>query len=66
MPMHYLALCQLCRIGNFFGDRKNRIIVLLTIALCLVELREYNIFFVQHDLYELPTAKLLNAVNILK
>ena len=66
MPMQYLALCQLCRIGSFFGDRKNRIIVLLTIALCLIELREYNIFFVQHDLYELPTAKLLNAVNILK
>jgi hypothetical protein len=41
----------------------------MTIAvalLCFVDLRQYHIFFVQHDLYELVTGGLLRAVQILK
>ena len=34
--------------------------------LCIIELRQYYIFFVQHDLYELVTAGLLRALQILK
>jgi hypothetical protein len=34
--------------------------------LCAVDLRQYYIFFVQHDLYELVTAGLLRALQILK
>ena len=34
--------------------------------LCAFDLRQYQIFFVQHNLYELVTAGLLHALRILK
>jgi hypothetical protein len=35
-------------------------------AVCAVELRQYIVFFVQYNLYELVTEGLLRAVKILK
>jgi hypothetical protein len=35
-------------------------------ALCTIELRQYNVFFVQNDLYELVPRDLLRAVKMLK
>jgi hypothetical protein len=35
-------------------------------AVSAIELRQYLIFFVEHDLYELVTGGLLRAINILK
>lgn len=65
MPMRYLAigciadLTRSCR-------RREMIIVLAVIFLCAMDLRQYYIFFVQHDLYELVTGALLRALQILK
>jgi hypothetical protein len=42
------------------------VIVLAVLFLCAIDLRQYYIFFVQHDLYELVTAGLLRALQILK
>ncbi|MGB8356186.1 MAG: phospholipid carrier-dependent glycosyltransferase [Chthoniobacteraceae bacterium] len=66
MPLRYLAVCQLYKLGSYFGARKNHVVLALVVALCLVELREYYIFFVQHDLYELSAMDMLHATNILK
>jgi len=66
MPVRYLAICQLSTISNFFGRRKNLALGLLLASVCVIELRQYWIYFVQHDLYELVTTDLLHAVNIIK
>jgi hypothetical protein len=36
------------------------------VLLCAFDLRQYHIFFVQHNLYELVTGGLLHALQILK
>jgi len=65
MPLRYLALGCLVDLTRSFRRRE----ILLTIAvalLCTIDLRQYYIFFVQHDLYELVTGGLLRALQILK
>ena len=64
-PLRYLAV--LCLWG--IVPRKSAPAVwmsLCIVALCALELRQYNIFFVQNDLYELVPRDLLRAVKILK
>ena len=65
MPLRYLALA--C-IGDVTRDlhRRQPVIVVTVLILCAIDLRQYYIFFVQHDLYELVTAGLLRALQILK
>jgi hypothetical protein len=42
-------------------------IIGVTVALlCAFDLRQYHIFFVQHELYELVSGGLLRALQILK
>jgi 4-amino-4-deoxy-L-arabinose transferase-like glycosyltransferase len=65
MPLRYLALGCLVDITRSFRRRETLMAVAVTL-LCAVDLRQYYIFFVQHDLYELVTAGLLRALQILK
>jgi 4-amino-4-deoxy-L-arabinose transferase-like glycosyltransferase len=66
MPLRFLAATQLFRLSGL-GWRWSYTLPLFALGgLCLLELRQYFIFFVQHDLYELVTAELMYAVNILK
>lgn len=66
MPLRFLAATQLFRLSGL-GWRWAHILPALAVGgLCLLELRQYFIFFIQHDLYELVTAELMYAVNILK
>ena len=46
--------------------RREILMVAAVLLLCTIDLRQYYIFFVQHDLYELVTAGLLRALQILK
>ena len=66
LPLRFLAVLSLTNVSQLFGARAQLWFVVLTAAVCAVELRQYLIFFVEHDLYELVTAGLLRAIRILK
>jgi len=65
MPLRYLALGCLIDVTRPFR-RPEIAVVAAVLVLCAIDLRQYYIFFVQHDLYELVTAALLRALQILK
>ena len=65
MPLRYLALGCVVDVTRTFR-RREMLIVVAVLFLCAIDLRQYYIFFVQHDLYELVTAGLLRALQILK
>lgn len=60
MPLRYLAVVCLTSIAPL------RYLALAVALLCLFDLHQYYVFFVQHDLYELVPGGLLHALNILK
>lgn len=65
LPLRYLALGCLVEVTRSFR-RREILLVVGVLFLCAIDLRQYYIFFVQHDLYELVTAGLLRALQILK
>lgn len=65
MPLRYLGVTCLTDVTRSFRRREIIMAVAITF-LCAIDLRQYHIFFVQHDLYELVTAGLLHALQILK
>jgi hypothetical protein len=65
MPLRYLALGCLVDVTRTFR-RREMAVAAAVLLLCAIDLRQYYIFFVQHDLYELVTAGLLRALQILK
>jgi hypothetical protein len=65
MPMRYLAVGCIADLTRSLR-RRDTVIVVAVIFLCAIDLRQYYIFFVQHDLYELVTGALLRALQILK
>jgi hypothetical protein len=65
MPLRYLALGCIADVTRNLR-RRQMVIVVAVLLLCAIDLRQYYIFFVQHDLYELVTAGLLRALQILK
>ena len=66
MPLRYLAVLSIHDIARHFRKRGPLITVGAIIFLCAIDLRQYHIFFVEHDLYELVTSGLLRALKILK
>jgi 4-amino-4-deoxy-L-arabinose transferase-like glycosyltransferase len=65
LPLRYLALGCVADVTRSLR-RRDLVIVLAVLVLCAIDLRQYYIFFVLHDLYELVTAGLLRALQILK
>jgi 4-amino-4-deoxy-L-arabinose transferase-like glycosyltransferase len=65
LPMRYLAVACLADVTASLR-RREILIAIAVMVLCAIDLRQYHIFFVQHDLYELVTAGLLRALQILK
>jgi 4-amino-4-deoxy-L-arabinose transferase-like glycosyltransferase len=65
MPLRYLAFGCLVDVTRTLRRRETALIVAV-VFLCAFDLRQYYLFFVQHDLYELVTAGLLRALQILK
>ena len=66
LPLRYLAVGCLTNVSASFGKRAHWWLGLFIAIVCAVELRQYIVFFVQHDLYELVTGGLLHAVKMLK
>lgn len=65
MPLRYLAVLCLCDVTQALR-RQTTAVALAVILLAAFDLRQYHIFFVKLGLYELVTAGLLRAVQILK
>jgi 4-amino-4-deoxy-L-arabinose transferase-like glycosyltransferase len=66
MPLRFLAVVCVTDLVGRFGRRQEIVLAGTIVLLCAIDLRQYYIFFVQHDLYELVTAGLLRALSILK
>ena len=66
LPLRYLTVLCLTNVSRLFGRRAKLALWLLTAFVCVTELRQYLVFFVEHDLYELVTVGLLRAIQILK
>jgi 4-amino-4-deoxy-L-arabinose transferase-like glycosyltransferase len=66
MPLRYLAVLCLCGLTQPFRRYQAIAIVVAVTLLGAFDLRQYHIFFVRYGLYELVTAGLLRAVQILK
>jgi 4-amino-4-deoxy-L-arabinose transferase-like glycosyltransferase len=65
MPMRYLAIGCIADVARL-TRRRELLMGAAVIFLCLIDLRQYCILFVQHDLYELVTGALLRALKIVK
>ena len=67
MPLRFLAFGQLATLAARFGRRENIALTAGVIALAALDLRQYDILFVQFDVdYEMISANLLQALRILK
>ncbi len=66
LPLRFLAVGCLTNVSVSFGKRSHWWLGIFIAIVCAIELRQYIIFFVQHDLYELVTGGLLQAIRILK
>src|SRR5205085_2604948 len=66
LPIRTFALAQIILIARNFGRREPLVITGIVAMLCVYDLRQYQIFFVDSGLYELVSEGLLRAVKILK
>ncbi len=66
LPLRYLAFAQLAAWARFGGQRAALLLIVGVGALCAYDLRQYVVLFVEHDLYELVSEGLLQALKILK
>ena len=66
IPLRYFAVLAVCDLARSFAIRKELFVVVTITLLCAFDVRQYYVFFVQNDLYELVTGGLLQALRILK
>ena len=66
MPLRFLGGFCLTNISDRFGVSSRWLFPALVALLCLFEWNQYLVFFVHHNLYELVTAGLLRAIQVLK
>ncbi len=66
MPLRFLAFSQLATLCAPLRRYKMQVLVGLVVLLCLFELNQYRIFFINYKLYELVSEGLLRAVKIVK
>ena len=66
MPLRYLATLSLSGLAAHSRWRWQWVYGGMIGFVCLFDLRQYQIFFVEHNLYELVTSGLLHALKILK
>ncbi|MEO5720446.1 MAG: phospholipid carrier-dependent glycosyltransferase [Chthoniobacterales bacterium] len=66
LPLRYLSILSVGHLSGFLANRRAIAVVLAVMSLCVFDLRQYHLFFVQNDLYELVTGGLLRALKILK
>ena len=66
MPLRYLAIVCLTDLSGSLRRSRELALVVAVVLLCFVDLRQYHVFFVQHNLYELVPGGLLRAIQMLK
>lgn len=66
LPLIALAFAQLAAMAQSWGRRRDLLLVLATVALCAYGVRQYGIFFVEWELYELGSEGLFRAVKMVK
>ena len=66
MPLRFLSGFCLTNISDRFGNASRWLFPSMVALLCLFEWNQYLVFFVHHNLYELVTAGLLRAIQVLK
>jgi 4-amino-4-deoxy-L-arabinose transferase-like glycosyltransferase len=66
LPLRYLAVLSVRDLALVFPQWCELLVGIFVALLCAFDLRQYHIFFVQHNLYELVTGGLLHALQILK
>jgi 4-amino-4-deoxy-L-arabinose transferase-like glycosyltransferase len=66
MPLRLLAYAQLAQLTQRFGTRQPLVLGVLIAGVCAYEARQYYIFFVEHNLYELVVGGLLYSLKMLK
>ena len=65
-PLRYLAAGCLLELTNSLGKWRRWWLGLVVLLLCVIELHQYRILFVQYNLYELVPRDMLKALRILK
>ena len=66
VPLRFLALGTLAGLIAPLRQRRNFVFAVAVAFICVLELRQYQILFVEHSLYELASDGLLQALDILK
>jgi 4-amino-4-deoxy-L-arabinose transferase-like glycosyltransferase len=65
-PLRWLALLQVVKLGQFERNRRHLVIAVTIAVLCLTDLRQYDLYFVQNGVYDPAPREMLQHLNILK
>ncbi|HWB58668.1 MAG TPA: phospholipid carrier-dependent glycosyltransferase [Chthoniobacteraceae bacterium] len=65
MPLRYLAFWQIGLLCAHFGRHKTLALVCAMACLCIFDLRQYHLFFVEYGIYEPVPRDLLHAVKLM-
>jgi hypothetical protein len=66
VPLRFLALGALVSLTALLPQRRNLALAIAVVFICALEIRQYQILFVEHSLHELASEGLFRALNILK
>ena len=66
VPLRFLALGALVSLTALSRQRRILILAVAVAFICALEIRQYQILFVEHSLHELASEGLFRALNILK
>ena len=66
VPLRFVALGTLATLVAPVRQRRNLVLAAAIAIICALEIRQYQILFVEHSLHELASDGLLRALNIVK
>jgi hypothetical protein len=66
LPIRVLAFAMLALLSERLGRYKATVLGIAVLSVCLIDLRQYDVFFVRASIYEPVSEELMRAVNILK
>jgi hypothetical protein len=66
VPLRFLVLGTLAALIAPLRQRQTLVLTLAIATICVLEIRQYQILFVEHSLHELASDGLLRALNIVK
>ena len=65
-PFCWFALLQIVSLAKFARHRRHLVIPVTIALLCLIDLRQYDLYFVQNGIYDPSPREMLRPLNILK